>query len=208
MIRRGAPPARVVVATSNPGKLREIRALLGPLPVPLVGLDALPGLRLPPEGDDYTANAVEKARVAAAYASSPALADDSGLEVEGLEGALGPHSARYGGPGLDDPGRVARLLGALAGRGGTARRARFVCAAALVSADGEVLTAIGECAGRIAAAPRGEGGFGYDPIFEVDASGRTMAEVPAEEKSLISHRARAFRALRPTLLAWLGEGGG
>ena len=206
MTRRGAEPARVVVATSNPGKLCEIRDLLAPLPVPVVGLDALPGLRLPLEGDDYTANAVEKARAAAAFAGSPALADDSGLEVEGLGGAPGPHSARYGGPGLDDAGRVARLLGALAGREGAARRARFVCAAALATPDGEVVTALGECAGRIAAAPRGEGGFGYDPIFEVDAAGRTLAEVPAEEKNRISHRARAFRALRGALLVRLGRG--
>ena len=206
MNRREALRARVVVATSNGDKLREIRALLAPLPVPVVGLEALPGLRLPPEGDDYTANAVEKARAAAAYAGSPALADDSGLEVEGLGAAPGPHSARYGGPGLDDAGRVARLLGELAGRGGAARRARFVCAAALVTPDGEVVTALGECAGRIAAAPRGEGGFGYDPIFELDAGGRTLAEIPAEEKNRISHRARAFRALRPALLARLGGG--
>ena len=206
MSRRGAEPARVVVATSNAGKLREIRDLLAPLPVPVVGLDALAGLRLPPEGDDYTANAVEKARAAAAFAGSPALADDSGLEVEGLGGAPGPHTARYGGPGLDDAGRVAHLLGELAGREGEARRARFVCAAALATPDGEVVTALGECAGRIVAAPRGEGGFGYDPIFEVDAGGRTLAEVPAEEKNRISHRARAFRALRPALLARLARG--
>ncbi len=205
MIRRGAAPARVIVATSNPGKLREIRALLGPLPVPLLGLDALPGLELPPEGDDYTANAVEKARAAAAYGRSPALGDDSGLEVEGLGGAPGPHSARYGGPGLDDPGRVARLLGALAGRENGARRARFVCAAALVTADGEVLTAFGECAGRIALAPRGESGFGYDPVFELDADGRTLAEIPAVEKNRISHRARAFHELRRVLLARLAQ---
>jgi XTP/dITP diphosphohydrolase len=203
MSGRGAPPARVVVASSNPGKLREIFALLAPLPVPMVGLDALPGLRLPPEGDDYTANAVGKARAAAAFVGLPALADDSGLEVEALGGAPGPHSARYGGPGLDDAGRVERLLGALAGCEGRARRARFVCAAALVAPDGESVTAFGECAGRIALAPRGEGGFGYDPIFELDADGRTMAEVPEQEKNRISHRARAFHALRPALLARL-----
>ncbi len=207
MTRRDRLPARVVVATSNPGKLREIRALLAPLPVPLVGLEALPGLRLPPEGDEYMDNAVAKARAAAAFAGSPALADDSGLEVEALGGAPGPHSARYGGPGLDDAGRVARLLGELTGREGAQRRARFVCAAALVAPAGEVVTAFGECAGRIGRAPRGAGGFGYDPVFEVDAAGRTMAELPEEEKNRISHRARAFRALRPTLLAWLaGEG--
>jgi XTP/dITP diphosphohydrolase len=197
---RRASPARVLVATSNPGKLREIAELVAPLPVPLAGLDALPGLRLPPEGDDYLANAIEKARAAAAFGGAPALADDSGLEVDGLGGAPGPRSARYGGPGLDDAGRVARLLAELCGREGPARRARFVCAAALVTPEGEVATALGECTGRIAPAPRGEGGFGYDPIFEVDGSGRTLAELAADEKNRISHRARAFRALRPRLL--------
>jgi XTP/dITP diphosphohydrolase len=206
MSLRGAPPACVVVATSSRGKLREILALLAPLPVPMVGLDALPGLRLPPEGDDYLANAVTKARAAASFAGLPALADDSGLEVEVLGRAPGPHSARYGGPGLDDAGRVARLLGELAGWEGPARRARFVCAAALVAPDGGVATAFGECAGRIASAPRGADGFGYDPIFELEAGGRTMAELPAQEKNRVSHRARAFLALRPALLAWLQPG--
>jgi XTP/dITP diphosphohydrolase len=199
---RPAGPARAVVATSNPAKLREIRAVLAPLPLPLVGLDAFPELRLPPEGDDYAANAVAKARAAAAHTGQAALADDSGLEVEGLGGAPGPRSARYGGPGLDDAGRVAVLLDQLAGREGAARRARFVCVAALALPDGEVATARGECRGRIGAAPRGRRGFGYDPVFEVQGRGRTMAELPAREKNRISHRARAFRALRAALLAY------
>jgi len=203
---RREAPARVILATSNPGKLREIAELLAPLPVPVVGLDALPGLRLPPEGDDYRANAIGKARAAAAFGGSPALGDDSGLEVDGLGGAPGPHSARYGGPGQDDAGRVARLLGELAGREGAARRARFVCAAALVTPEGRVVATRGECAGRIAPAPRGEGGFGYDPIFELDACGRTLAELAADEKHRVSHRARAFRALRPALLELLAGG--
>jgi XTP/dITP diphosphohydrolase len=192
-----------VVATSNPGKLREIRALLGPLPVPLVGLEACPDLELPPEGDDYAANASAKARAAAAASGCPALGDDSGLEVEGLGGAPGPHSARYGEAGLDDAGRVARLLAALAGREGEERRARFVCAAALATPGGELATARGECRGRIARAPRGGHGFGYDPVFEPEGRGRTMAELSAAEKNHLSHRARAFAALRGRLLALL-----
>jgi XTP/dITP diphosphohydrolase len=131
------------------------------------------------------------------------VADDSGLEVEGLGGAPGPRSARYGGPGLADAARVALLLAELAARPGASRRACFVCAAALALPDGEVATAFGRCDGRIAAAPRGRSGFGYDPVFELEAGGRTLAELPAEEKHRISHRARAFRALRPALLAWL-----
>jgi XTP/dITP diphosphohydrolase len=193
----------VVVATENPGKLREIRELLEPLPAPLCGLEALPGLRLPPEGDDYEANAVAKARAAARHAGCAAVADDSGLEVEGLGGAPGPRSARWGGPRLDDAGRVARLLSALAERAGDARRARFVCAAALALPDGEVATFRGECSGRIALAPRGTGGFGYDPVFELPDLARTMAELTAQEKSGLSHRAQAFQALRKALLASL-----
>jgi XTP/dITP diphosphohydrolase len=184
-----------VVATRNAGKLREIRALLEPLPLRLVGLEELPALDLPEEGEDYAANAVAKARAAAAATGSPALGDDSGLEVEGLGGGPGPHSARFGGPGLDDAGRVALLLAELAGREGADRRARFVCAAALALPDGEVETAFGSVSGRIASAPRGRCGFGYDPVFEVDAQGRTLAELPAEEKNRLSHRAQAFRAL-------------
>jgi XTP/dITP diphosphohydrolase len=100
---------------------------------------------------------------------------------------------------------VALLVAELAGREGDARRARYVCAAALATPDGRVATALGECAGRIAPAPRGEGGFGYDPVFEVGARGRTMAELSAAEKNQLSHRAAAFRQLREPLLAWLAS---
>ena len=208
---RAAPAgaiARLVVATGNAGKLREIRALLEPLPVRVVGLEDLPALRLPDEGDDYAANAVAKARAAAAATGSPAVGDDSGLEVEGLGGGPGPRSARYGGPGLDDAGRVALLLSELAHRPRASRRARFVCAAALALPDGELATAFGTVAGRIAAAPRGGSGFGYDPVFEPDdAPGRTLAELPDAEKNRLSHRARAFRELREALLARLAGAG-
>jgi XTP/dITP diphosphohydrolase len=202
---RAARPARVVVATSSPGKLREIRALLGPLPLPLVGLAECAPFALPEEGDEYAANALAKARAAAAHTGCPALGDDSGLEVEGLGGEPGPRSARYGGPGLDDAGRVAHLLAALAARPGASRRARFVCAAALALPDGDAATAFGECAGRIAEAPRGEAGFGYDPVFEVEGGSRTLAELSPAEKDRVSHRGRAFRALREVLLARLAR---
>jgi XTP/dITP diphosphohydrolase len=197
---RRPPPREVVVATSNPGKLREIREILGELPLALLGLDAIAELRLPEEGDDYAANALAKARAVAASAGRPAVADDSGLEVEGLAGAPGPRSARFGGPGLDDAGRVAHLLGEMRGLEGAARRARFVCVAALATPVGDVVTARGECAGRIRQRPRGQGGFGYDPVFELEGEARTMAELPAAEKNRVSHRARAFLALRDALL--------
>jgi XTP/dITP diphosphohydrolase len=187
----------IVAATSNAGKLREIRAILAGLPVPIQvrGLDEFAPLALPEEGDDYASNAAAKARTAAIALGRFALADDSGLEVEGLGGAPGARSARYGGPGLGDAGRSARLLEAMAGLRGPARRARFVCVAALATPRGEVRCARGECHGRVLRAPRGGGGFGYDPIFEVGDSGRSMAELPETEKNRVSHRSRALGAL-------------
>ena len=199
--RRPAPgsvPHAWVIATSNPGKLREIRAILNGAPVVLSSLAEFPEVRLPEEGSDYEANAVAKARAAARGAKRPALADDSGLEVAGLGGAPGPHSARYGGPGLDDAGRLAALLRAMDGLSGDARRARFVCVAAFALPDGargQVFTARGECAGRILDAPRGQGGFGYDPVFEAEGWGRSLAQLSEAEKDGISHRGRALRAL-------------
>jgi len=195
-----APLREVVVATSNPGKLREIRAILGELPLAIVGLDAVAEVHFPEEGDDYEENARVKAQVVALRSGRPAVADDSGLEVEGLSGAPGPRSARYGGPGLDDAGRAAHLLEQMQSLAGDARRARFVCVAALATPEGDVVTARGECAGRIRKQPVGQGGFGYDPVFDVEGDTRAMAELPPAEKNLISHRARAFRTLREALL--------
>lgn len=185
----------VVVASGNPGKVREIRAILSGLPLELTGLSDHPAIVLPEEGDDYARNAAVKAETVARATRLPALADDSGLEVAGLGGAPGPHSARYGGSGLDDAGRVAHLLAALRSHPDADRSARFVCFAALARPGRETVVVRGECRGRILEAPRGAGGFGYDPIFEVGPGGRAMAEVPEEEKNRISHRARAFRAL-------------
>ena len=191
-------PQPVVVATSNAGKLREIRAILGDSVV-LRDLAGLPPVVFPEEGDDYAANAVAKARAVAEQLGELALADDSGLEVDGLGGAPGPRSARYGGPGLGDAERSARLLEALAGTSGDARRARFVCHVALVGPQIPPLVAVGECRGRILEAPRGDGGFGYDPVFEVEGLGRAMAELSDAEKNTLSHRARALRALQARL---------
>jgi XTP/dITP diphosphohydrolase len=199
-MNEGAPLREVVVASSNPGKLREIRAILGELPLAIVGLDAVAEVDFPEEGDDYETNARVKAQAVASRSGRPALADDSGLEVEGLGGAPGPRSARYGGPGLDDRGRVAHLLEQMQGLVGEARRARFVCVAALATPDGDVVTARGECAGRIRQQPAGREGFGYDPVFEAEGQTRAMADLSPAEKNRISHRARAFLALREALL--------
>jgi XTP/dITP diphosphohydrolase len=189
----------LLVATGNPGKLREFRSLLADLPVVWRSLADFPSVEMPEEGTDYAANALEKARFAARATGRVAIADDSGLEVAGLDGRPGPLSARYGGPGLDAAGRVAYLLDEMRGLEGTAREARFVCVAACAAPDDEGASARGECAGRILDAPRGHGGFGYDPVFwstELDAC---MAELPEAAKNRISHRGRAVRALRAEL---------
>jgi XTP/dITP diphosphohydrolase len=190
---------RVALATSNPGKLREIRAILSDLPVEWLEPGVLPPVRLPEEGDDYAANARAKARAVAEQTGEWALADDSGIEVDALGGAPGPRSARFGGPDLDDAGRVRALLDAVARSGRRERGARFVCVAALAGPAGELVTSRGEVAGELLQAPRGSGGFGYDPIFRVAGRGETMAELPEAEKNQISHRARALAGLRAPL---------
>jgi XTP/dITP diphosphohydrolase len=189
----------VAAATANRGKLRELTALLSGLGLEVRGLDALPPIEFPAEADDYEANAVAKARAAARASGLPAVGDDSGLEVRALGGAPGPRSARYGGPDLDDAGRVAHLLEALAEVEPTRRGARFVCVAALVTPAGAVQVARGEWAGRILAAARGVGGFGYDPVFWIDELGAAAAELPPTLKNRVSHRARALAGLREAL---------
>ena len=199
------PAPVVALATGNAGKVRELRELLEPLGLRAAGLDELGPVAFPAEGDDYEANARGKALAAARALGLPALADDSGLEVEGLGGAPGVRSARYGGPGLDDAGRCTLLLRALAARPGASRRARFVCVAALALPNGELHAARGVCLGTIEPVPRGASGFGYDPVFRVDEpgfrDGRTLAELAPGEKAQLSHRARALSALGPALAA-------
>ncbi len=191
---------RVLVATSNRGKVGEIRALLAGLPAEICSLDGFPPIAFPQEGADYERNAVGKARAVAEQLGELALADDSGLEVAALAGAPGPFSARYGGPDLDDAARVDHLLRELAGVPAEQRDARFVCLAALVAPTGAVITVRGECNGRILTARRGVGGFGYDPVFQPDGYEQSMAELSAEQKNRVSHRGRAFRLLRERLL--------
>ena len=192
---------KVVVATRNRGKLREIVPLLGGLDLDLVAVDALaPDAELREDGDTFEANALAKARQACAATGLPALADDSGLEVDALGGAPGVYSARYAGPGADDARNNAKLLAALRDVPAGRRGARFRCVAAFVDpARGLELVRDGACAGEILTAPRGTDGFGYDPLFLVPAIGRTMAELPLDEKNRLSHRAAAFRALATAL---------
>jgi XTP/dITP diphosphohydrolase len=195
---------RVLVATTNRGKLGELRPMLGALGWEPVGLDAFPGVPVAAEDADTLAgNARAKALHYAAATGMPALADDSGLLVDALGGAPGVRSALYAGPQADDAANCRRLLEALAGRADHAdRRAHFACALCLVEDGRAVIEVLGRCEGRIVAAPRGAGGFGYDPLFVPDdaaAGGRTFAELTPEEKRGLSHRGRALQALAAAL---------
>lgn len=202
-----SPPAVgagvVVLASRNRGKLAEIIKLLGgqAAGMTLVTIDELaPGAELLEEGDTFQANALAKARQAAAATGRPAIADDSGLEVDALGGAPGVYSARYAGLPSDDGRNNAKLLAALAAVSAGERRARFRCVAAFVDpARGIELARDGACEGEILAAPRGTLGFGYDPLFLVPGLGKTMAELTIDEKNQLSHRAAAFRALAAAL---------
>lgn len=193
----GAP---VVVATENPGKVREIEAILAETGLVFASLGDFGPVAFPDEGGDYAANAEAKAAAASRQLGVVAVADDSGLEVDALAGAPGPYSARFGGPGLDDAARVRKLLEALDGVPDAERGARFVCIAALCTPEGERVSYRGECTGRILPVERGSGGFGYDPVFQLTGRGETMAELAASEKNRLSHRAHAFLRLAPDLL--------
>ena len=189
----------VVLATHNPGKRVEWMALLDGLDFELL-LPSELGFEddIAETGDTYTENALIKARTLCDASGLPALADDSGLEVDALEGAPGVRSARYR-LGSDEV-RYRALLKALEGVPDAERIARFRCVAALALPDGETYTAEGVCEGWITYEPRGEEGFGYDPVFYIPSLDRTMAEISQDEKNRISHRARAARAMRPVLL--------
>jgi XTP/dITP diphosphohydrolase len=198
-------PPRLLLASANPGKLRELRAILRGLPVALVGL-ADTGAGEPPEvaetGATFLDNALEKARAYAAWSGLAAVADDSGLEVDALGGAPGVHSARYAGEGAGDRANLDKLLAELAGVPPERRTARFRCAAVLVDRDLGEWHAEGTWEGRLLEGPRGTGGFGYDPVFVPDGWDRTSAEVDPATKDAASHRGRAFRTLRPAIQAW------
>jgi XTP/dITP diphosphohydrolase len=195
---------QLLLATSNRGKLKELRGLLKGLPLQLEDPLSM-RLRLEIEEGEvgYAANATLKARAYAAASGLWSLADDSGLEVEALDGAPGPRSARLGGLGRSDEDRRAALLEALRAHP-RPWKARFRCVAALSSPDGRVDLREGICPGEVIAQARGHEGFGYDPIFLPAGWGRTMAELEKETKNRISHRGRAIRALLPVLRERLG----
>ncbi|HXZ59852.1 MAG TPA: RdgB/HAM1 family non-canonical purine NTP pyrophosphatase [Steroidobacteraceae bacterium] len=188
---------RAVVASANPGKLRELTALLAPAGIALVSQSALGIQAVPETGTTFLENALLKARHAARAAQLAALADDSGIEVDALGGRPGVHSARFAGEGASDAANLARLLAELAGVPEARRTARYRCVVVWVRTadDPAPLTGEGTWEGRIALEPRGRGGFGYDPVFIPAGEQRTAAELCVEEKNRVSHRAQALRAL-------------
>ncbi|MDR5683777.1 MAG: XTP/dITP diphosphatase [Armatimonadota bacterium] len=198
--------AVLVIATRNPGKLRELQRILDDLPFELRTLRDYPDLPvLPEEGAMYAENAVSKAVTVARWTGEIALADDSGIEVDYLEGRPGVHSARFLGDDATDEDRNREVLRRLEGVPPESRTARYRAVVAVAFPDGSVRTFEGVCEGMIARTPRGEGGFGYDPIFYVPELDRTVAELSPEEKDRISHRGQALRAARG-FLAELARG--
>jgi XTP/dITP diphosphohydrolase len=187
---------RVVLATRNEGKLRELARILGTT-ITLAGLDEFPGAPDVPEtGATFEANALLKARAIAAFTGLPAVADDSGLCVDALNGMPGVLSARWAGQHGDDQANLNLLIAQVSDVPDDRLGARFVCAAALVAPPREWVVT-GQVEGRLIRAPRGTGGFGYDPVFVPDGFKETTAEMTPEAKDAISHRGRAFRALAP-----------
>lgn len=197
---------RLVLASTNPGKRREIAALLQPLGIAVVtarelGFDQ----EIVETGDTFQANAELKARAVSQALNLPALADDSGLCVEALEGAPGVYSARYAGEGADDAANNAKLLSQMAGIPPERRGAAFVCAMVCCRPDGRLLVTQGRLEGRIALAPDGDGGFGYDPVFELPGQGLTVARLGTEQKNAISHRGQALREMVERIGEFLEE---
>ena len=193
-------PGKMVLASGNPGKLREIARMLDDLGVEIVAQSALGVEEAEETGETFAENALIKARHAAATTGLPAIADDSGLAVDALDGRPGVRSARYSGPDADAARNIDKLLAELAGVPPAARNAAFVCVACFVSPDGtEPVYREGRWAGQILEERRGAGGFGYDPVFLDPDSGKSAAELTPGEKDRVSHRGKALRALKQAL---------
>ena len=193
---------KFVLATQNPKKLKEMSAILGELGVEVVS-EADLGVKIEVEetGETFAENSLLKAKAVMEATKLPAIADDSGLCVNALNGGPGVYSARFGGEGLDDRGRYMLLLQTM--RGQTTRAAHFTCAIACAFPNGDTITAEGQAPGTIAFAPMGEGGFGYDPVFFVPDKAKTFAQLTQEEKAEISHRGKALREFTAKLETYL-----
>ena len=194
---------KFVLASHNPNKLREMSAILGQFGIEVVSPASL-NLHVDVEetGTTFEENSMLKAKAIMELSGLPAIADDSGLCVDCLNGAPGVYSARYGGEGLDDQGRYRLLLENM--RGQSPRTAQFVSVITCCFPNGDVLTARGECPGTIAFAPMGESGFGYDPVFFIPQLKKTFAQLSAEEKNAISHRGKALELFRTKLKEYMG----
>lgn len=207
------PPVELLIATTNLGKLAEVAAVLKALPIEIVPLSRIENApAVVEDGKTFEENAVKKAHTLAEFSGLVTLADDSGLEVDAVGGAPGVHSARYSGDDADDARNNQKLLQALTGVPEDKRGARFVCVLALCAPaalkGGERLFR-GECEGRIAFAPKGASGFGYDPLFFYPPLNRTFAELDCDAKGRVSHRGAALRKLAaalPSLLSWVTSG--
>ena len=196
--------SKLLIATHNPGKVREIGALLNDLPIDYLSLDdAGISQEVAEMGDTYAANALLKAAFACRATGLTTVADDSGLEVDALGGHPGLHTARYAGPNATNAERWAKLLAELKDVPWEKRTARFRCTVALAAPDREPRVFDGVCEGFIAFAPSGSGGFGYDPIFFMPEHNCTMAELSDDVKNQISHRARAVHKAKAVIMEWL-----
>ncbi|MHB8769788.1 MAG: XTP/dITP diphosphatase [Syntrophales bacterium] len=198
----------ILFASRNSGKVREVRAMLAEAGVEIRSLADYPHLpEIAEDGNSFFENALRKAKTAAELTGEIALADDSGLEVEALGGAPGIYSARYAGPDADDGRNIAKLLKELRGVPPAERRAAFCCVVVLCRPDGSCESFAGRWRGQIAEEPAGEGGFGYDPVFLLPERGLTAAQLTAEEKNRLSHRAQALEKLKHWILKGNAENG-
>ena len=194
----------VVIATRNPGKLREIKEILGPLGLEVLSLRDFPEIpEILEDAQTFEENAVKKAAAVAHQAGRLAIADDSGLAVDALQGRPGVFSSRYAGENATDADRYRKLLKEMANVPEGKRGAAFICAVAIASPNGKVEVVKGECQGKIALAPKGSHGFGYDPVFSLPQLGMTMAALEPEVKNRISHRAKALEKLKLILPKFL-----
>ena len=194
----------LVLATHNKGKVRELAELLAGSGFKVLSLHDYPELpEVEEDGDTFEANAIKKAQQTATATGKLALADDSGLAVDHLNGAPGVHSARFAGPARDDAENNRKLLQLLDGVPAAKRTARFCCVVAVATPDGRVKTAQGTCAGVIGTEPVGDSGFGYDPLFYVPEYDQTFGQLDLSIKNKISHRGRAFAAAKDVLAALL-----
>jgi XTP/dITP diphosphohydrolase len=194
------------MATRNAGKLREIQAILSPLGLKILSLRDFPDVpEILEDGQTFEENAVKKAAVVARQTGRMAIADDSGLAVDALQGRPGVFSSRYAGENATDAERYQKLLKEMAGTPQGKRGAAFICAMAVASPDGKAETVVGQCRGEIAFAPKGSHGFGYDPVFYLPEWCKTMAELEPEVKNRISHRAQALEKLKQILPKFLAK---